>query len=65
MIIYDKFEILKQIKPFYETLYTDYDPDLIDIDLNDIIDNTYVKKLDDNTSKLLEKKYQKVKFLMC
>lgn len=46
-------------------LYTDYDTDLIDIDLNDIIDNTYVKKLDDNTSKLLEKKYQKVKFLMC
>lgn len=55
MIIYDQFEILKRIKSFYETLYTDYDTDLIDIDLNDIIDNTYVKKLDDHTSKLLEK----------
>lgn len=36
-------------------MYTDYDTDLIDIDLNDIIDNTYVNKLDDHTSKLLEK----------
>lgn len=34
-------------------LYTDYDTDLIDIDLNDIIDNTYLKKLNDHTSKLI------------
>lgn len=27
-----QFEILKQIKSFYKTLYTDYDTDLIDID---------------------------------
>lgn len=29
---------------------------LIDIDLNDIIDDTYVTKFDDHTSKLLQKK---------
>lgn len=28
---------------------------LIDIDLNDIIDDTYVTKFDDHTSKLLQK----------
>lgn len=36
-------------------MYTDYDTELIDIDLNDIIDKTYVKKIDEHTSKLLEK----------
>lgn len=53
-IINDQFEILDQVRTFYKTLYASKDSDTIDSNLDDLIQNLGVPKLDKNTSKVLE-----------
>jgi hypothetical protein len=60
-IIYNQSDILKEIKHFYENLYKNYDAELIDINLHDII--TVFPKLDKKTSMDLEKQIRESEIL--
>ena len=49
-IITDQVEILNETKQFYEDLYSSKDSQLSDIDLNDLLDTTEIRKLSKNES---------------
>ena len=53
---HEQFEILNQVKSFYEALYLDKDAEFTAVDLDNIIDSSHIKKLDEHISHLLEKK---------
>ena len=52
---HEQFEILNQVKSFYEALYLDKDAELTAVDLDNIIDSSNIKKLDEHISHLLDK----------
>ena len=53
--ITDQKHILEQIKQFYESLYSDNDMDLEDVDLNKLLQGVKVPKLSGNIIEMLEK----------
>ena len=52
---HEQFEILNQVKSFYEALYLDKDAELTAVDLDNIIDSSKINKLDEDISHLLDK----------
>lgn len=54
-MIYDQARILDEVKKCYENLYIEKDSELLDLDLEDIIQNYEVPKLDKCLSELLDK----------
>jgi uncharacterized protein (UPF0333 family) len=49
--IYNQTDILQNVKLFYETLYTNNDSNLIDIELDNIISENNTPKLDIHLAK--------------
>ena len=49
----EQFEILNQVKSFYEALHVDKDAELTAVDLDKIIDSSNIKTLDEHISHLL------------
>jgi hypothetical protein len=52
--IYNQTDILQNVKLFYETLYTNNDSNLIDIELDNIISENNTLKLDIHLAKKLK-----------
>ena len=53
-IIYDQYEILQQIKIFFENLCTCKDSELFDVNIAEVIKISDIPKLDKNTAETLE-----------
>ena len=53
-IINEQATVLREVKTFYENLYSSTDAELIDVDLKHVLSNAVIKKISQDESSLLE-----------
>ena len=53
-MVYERTEILENIRSYYEKLYKSTEPNLVDIDIGNLFNNYSIPKLDNDTSNGLE-----------
>ena len=63
-IITDQNDILREVKTFYEKLYSE-NQDLDDVDLNNVINSTHINKLNEEESNNLGGRITSREALMC